>query len=152
MVSRLREYWFGILISLMVVVCLIFSLIVVLSPHSDGKMRGFAPCTYELAVRLSQQSGEGKLWGVAGAVTNANLCYVSVIREGVELWVQGKQSTPWANYMYEPEPFYEDANIEPISEDLLKANLLDDEDGEVVKLVDENANVEIIDGGQDEQK
>ena len=136
----------------MVVVCLIFSLIVVLSPHSDGKMRGFSPCTYELAISLSQQSGQGKLWGVVGAVTNANLCYVSVIREGVELWVKGKQSTPWANYMYEPAPFYEDENIEPYPDDLLKANLLDSDDGEVVQFVDENANVETVDGGQNEQK
>lgn len=152
MVSKLREYWFGILISLMVFVCLIFSLIVVLSPHSDGKMRGFAPCTYELAISLSQQTGEGKLWGVASAVTDANLCYASVIGKGVELWIKGKQSTPWANYMYEPEPFYEDASVEPFSEDLLRANLLDDEDGEVVKIVDENVNIETVEGGQDEQK
>ena len=137
MVNRLKEYWFGILMCFIVIVCLIYSLIVVMSPHSDGQMRGFAPCTYELAINLSQQGGQSKVWGVAGAVTQANLCYVGVIRKGVELWVKGKQPTPWANYMYEPESFYEDENVEPISKELLEANLLDDEEGEVVKIVDE---------------
>ena len=163
MVNKLKEYWFGILICFIVIACLIFSLLVVLSPHTDAKMRGFSPCTYELAIRLSQQSGEKKLWGVVGAVTDANLCYVSVIRKGVELWVKGEQSTPWANYMYEPEAFYDDENVEPLSEDLLKANLLNEDDSMVVKFIDEdvsnivdataseNTNVETVSEGSDEQ-
>ena len=146
-----------------VIVCLIYSLVVVMSPHSDGQMRGFAPCTYELAINLSHQGGQSKVWGVAGAVTKANLCYIGVIRNGVELWVKGKQPTPWANYMYEPEPFYEDENAEPISKELLEANLLDDDDGEVIKITDEkvaeavgstvveNVNVKNVGEGSDEQ-
>jgi hypothetical protein len=75
--------------------------------------------------------------------------------------VKGKQPTPWANYMYEPEPFYEDGEVEPISKELLEANLLDDEDGEVVKFVDEevsgssvseSVNVKNLGEVSDEQK
>ena len=146
-----------------VIVCLIYSVIVVMSPHSDGQMRGFAPCTYELAINLSQQGGQSKVWGVAGAVTQANLCYIGVMRNGVELWVKGKQPTPWANYMYEPEPFYEDGNIEPISKELLESNLLDDEKDKTMEIVvehlmeekdssvSESVNVEVAGEGSNEQ-
>lgn len=151
MVKKIKEYWFGILISLIVLVGLSFSLIIVLSPHADGKMRGFAPCTYALAINLSNQSGQNKMWGVVSAVTHANLCYAGVIREGVELWVKGKQSTPWANYIYEPEPFYDDKDVEPISEDLLKANVLDD-DGVKFEIVDDSSIVETINEVEYEQK
>lgn len=147
MVSKLREYWFGIFICLIVVVCLIYSSIVVLSPHSDGKMRGFAPCTYALAINLSQQGGQSKLWGVASAVTQANLCYIGIMRKGFELWMEGKQNTPWENYIYEPAPLYEDKNVEPLSKELLEANLLDSEE-----VIVDSSVVEIIDEVKNEQK
>ena len=47
----------------------------------------------------------------------------------MKLFVLGEQKTPWANYLFEPEvetsAFEEEG--EPFSEDLLKANLLDEE-------------------------
>lgn len=130
MVNKLKEYWFGILMFSIVIVCIVFTIIVALSPHSDSKMRGFSPCTLEFASKLSTESAKNKLWGVFGAVVDVNLCYAGIMRQGMELWIEGKQDRPWSNYIFEKEKeidnFYED--VEPFSKELIEANLLNEED------------------------
>ena len=37
------------------------------------------------------------------SIVQSSVCDADVIGEGVSLWVQGKQSTPWANYYFVPE-------------------------------------------------
>lgn len=129
MALKIREYWFGGLMALFVLVFLLFVAVVAAAPHNDAKMRGFAPCTYTMAEELSKASGERKVWEVMTAVGKGYVCYAGVMRQGAELWVAGKQPTPWANYMFEPDTFLaKPEESEPFSEDLLKANLFDEEE------------------------
>lgn len=129
MALKVREYWFGGVMTLVVVLFLLFVVIVAVAPHNDMKMRGFAPCTYQMAEELNASASGKKIWEVMSAVGGGYLCYAGVIRRGVSLWMERKQSTPWANYMFEPETYTATAEeSEPLSEDLLNANLLDDND------------------------
>ena len=92
-----------------------------------GKTSGFDQMVYDVNL-YSTQSDVG---GVLGAIAGSYVCYASVMGEGVKLWLNGKQSTPWANYFFKPETFRVPEEMsEPFSEDLLKANRLDDEDEE----------------------
>ena len=51
---------------------------------------------------------------------------MSVVADGVGLWLDGKQPAPWSNYFFESENFKIPPELsEPFSEDLLKANRLD---------------------------
>lgn len=129
MAVKIREYWFGGLMALFVVLFLLFVAIVATAPHNDAKMRGFAPCTYVMAEELSAAAGGRKVWEVMTVIGRGYLCYAGVMRKGVAFWVDGKQPTPWANYMFEPETYLAAPDeSEPFSEDLLKANLLDEEE------------------------
>lgn len=128
--NKIRDYWFGILLALMIFVWLSFIVIVAVAPHDDYRMRGFAPCTYTLAERLSTMTEEKRMSSVISYIGAAYSCYASVMREGLVLWSEGKQPTPWANYLfYAEDPFLIPAEeSEPLSEELLKANLLDEDD------------------------
>lgn len=131
MAVKIREYWFGELMALIVVLFLLFVTVVAVAPHHDMKMRGFAPCTMAVAEELNISASQKKIWEVMSAVGSGYLCYAAVMREGVSLWLDGEQTTPWANYMFEPETYVvSPEESEPLSEELLKANLLDEEDEE----------------------
>lgn len=129
MVKKIREYWFGIFLTSLVLVSLVFAFIVALSPHNDLKMRGFAPCTFQMADDLSKDTAKREIWSVFATITKTNLCYVKVIGKGMALWFEGKQSSPWANYMFEPLTFEaKPEESEPYSKDLLEANRFKDDD------------------------
>ena len=69
------------------------------------------------------------------------------MRQGAELWAEGKQSTPWANYLFKPETYVAAPDeSEPFSEDLLKANMLDEEEN--TTFGDNENNKENSDGGK----
>lgn len=113
--------------ALFVVLFLLFVAVVAAAPHNDAQMRGFAPCTYTMAEDLNAGAGSKKMWQVISAVSHGYLCYAGVMREGVELWAAGRQPTPWANYMFEAETYLaKSGESEPLSEELLEANRLDD--------------------------
>lgn len=128
----LRKYWFGILLGGLSFIFLMFVIIVAMAPHNDDQMRGFTPCTYQMAVRLNTVPAKGKVTSVLSAVSDAYLCYAEVVGEGVLLFFKGEQPTPWANYFFKVDDPYEipPEESEPFSEDLLKANLLDDDETE----------------------
>lgn len=129
MAVKIREYWFGGLMALFVVLFLLFVAIVATAPHNDARMRGFAPCTFVMAEELNAAAGERKIWEVMTVIGKGYLCYAGVMRLGAELWAEGKQPTPWANYMFTPETYLAlPDESEPFSEDLLKANLLDEDE------------------------
>ena len=131
MVEKIKEYWFGALLFVFSAVFLVFVGIVAAAPHDDLKMRGFAPCTYQMVYDVNLYSTQSDIGGVLGAIAGSYVCYASVMGGGVKLWLNGKQSTPWANYFFKPETFRVPEEMsEPFSEDLLKANRLDDEDEE----------------------
>lgn len=92
------------------------------------RMRGFAPCTHAMAKELTDDTAEHSLWYVSKTVTNGYVCYAKVMVEGAGLWIAGEQNTPWANYIFEAENYMiSPEDSEPFSENLLKANLLNED-------------------------
>lgn len=144
MVDKIKDYWFGILLFSFSVLFLIFVAIVAAAPHDDLKMRGFVPCTYQMAYEVNLYSSQSNIAGVLGAITESYICYASVMGEGVKLWWDGKQKKPWANYFFQPDTFKISEELsEPFSEDLLKANRLNDEEKhEIFESYQENRNKE----------
>ncbi len=125
--------------ALIAALCLLFVAVVASAPHNDAKMRGFAPCTYQMAEELSQAAGQHKMRNVITGVGRGYWCYVGVMRLGAVQWAAGKQPTPWANYLFEPETYLAaPGESEPFSEDLLKANMLDDDESGLMDVNDEN--------------
>ena len=135
MIKAFREHWFGLILSVMVLVCACFVLVDAIAPHGDAKMRGFTPCTYTMATELGQTGEAVKVIEVMKIVGRGFFCYGKVMKEGMSLFWHGKQKTPWANYLFEPEVVKDDFAgevTEPFSEDLLKANLLDEVEEELL--------------------
>ena len=144
MVKTIKEYWFGILLCTLSAIFLVFVAIVAAAPHDDLKMRGFAPCTFQMAYDLNLYSTQSDIAGVLGSIAESYVCYAAVMGEGVKLWLNGKQPTPWANYFFRPDTFKIPEELsEPFSEELLKANRLDDEEKhEIFESYQENQNRE----------
>lgn len=127
----LKEYWFGLLLFALIGFTALFLLVVVSAPHNDRKMRGFMPCTYAMAAELEAASQQRQFSDVFFTIFKSYVCYAGVMADGGRLWLEGKQKTPWANYLFESEtdPLAVPSEIsEPFSEELLKANLLDEDD------------------------
>jgi hypothetical protein len=105
--------------------------IISIAPHNDAKMRGFTPCTYEMGVKLSDPRMNVGLMYAFRVVMQSYVCYGEVIKDGVQLWLNGEIEKPWDNYLFEPEIWEVPSELEePFSDDLLRANKLDS-DGEV---------------------
>ena len=133
--------------ALFVLLFMLFVGVVASAPHNDAGMRGFAPCTFVMAEELNAAAGEHKVWEVMTVIGKGYLCYAGVMRQGAELWAEGKQSTPWANYLFKPETYVAVPDeSEPFSEDLLKANMLDEEEN--TTFGDNENNKENSDGGK----
>ena len=74
------------------------------------------------------QGAQRRIWGVLGAVGKSYCCYAGIVADGIGLWLDGKQPMPWSNYFFESDNFKVPPEMsEPFSEDLLQANLLDEE-------------------------
>lgn len=73
-----------------------------MSPRQDAKERGFIPCTKELVVAL-QMCQAGSLGCPFRLLVKDMGCNIGVVGTGFADWVKGKQSTPWANYLFEPQ-------------------------------------------------
>ncbi len=132
MVNKIRQYWFGFLLAVFMVGFLALSIIIAVAPHNDDKMRGFTPCTYEMANSISVYSAKRDIFGVIGAIYNSYKCYLDVMSEGFKNWYDDKQNTPWENYIFEPVSMeIPDELSEPFSEDLLKANKLNEKEGDI---------------------
>ena len=131
MIKFIKNYWFELLLGLCLVLFLLFSLVVGIAPHNDAKGRGFTKCTSEMIFVL-QQTDKLSVMKAVKMVGEGYWCYALVMKEGVTLFVEGKQKTPWSNYLFEEERFDDEQGDEGegFSQDLLKANLLNDkEDG-----------------------
>lgn len=139
MLKYFKEYWFVLLQVALIVFIALFLLVVVLAPHNDRKMRGFTPCTYVMAAELERASRQRQFSDVFFTIFKSYVCYAGVIADGGRLWLDGKQKTPWANFLFEPEtdPLTVPSEIsEPFSEELLKANLLDEDNRNVFGIDD----------------
>lgn len=126
MIKFIKECWFGLLLSLFVLVCLLLTVVIAIAPHNDAKMRGFTPCTYQLVLDFEQD--DIKATQALGAIGQVYMCYLGVMKDGLGLYLDKKQPTPWANYLFVPESVEEiPEEGEPFSDDLIKANMLDEE-------------------------
>lgn len=91
------------------------TIIVSLSPREDKQKRGFIPCTEQLADSISLCNGS--IWCTSKAIINNSICDTKIIISGVKLWINGKQKTPWSNYIFIPDlshidtPLYEETEI-----------------------------------------
>jgi hypothetical protein len=132
LVNKIRQYWFGGLLAIFMLLFLGMVIIIAIAPHNDEKMRGFTPCTYEMADNISIYSGQRQLLGVVGAIVNSYVCYFNVMEDGLNKWYNNEQDTPWDNYIFEPETMEVAKELsEPFSNELLKANKLNDESGDI---------------------
>lgn len=132
----MRDFWFELLLGLIVVLFLLFSVVIAVSVHDDAEGRGFTKCTSKMVMDI-QTADDFSLMRAIGLVGSGYLCYFSIIGEGAKLFIEHKQSTPWANYLFKPETNVSpDDENEGFSEDLPNANLLDDEESGSEKLWD----------------
>lgn len=101
------------------------TVVMYLSPRQDMQERGFIPCTKQLVVAL-QDCPAGKLGCPFKLLAKDMACNIGVVGTGAVAWVKGKQPTPWANYLFEPQlSEADDAFVAPIKQskemDTLKA-------------------------------
>lgn len=87
---------------IMILCALAYFTIVFISPRYDLQRRGFIPCTEKLADSV-EKCGRNNILCTLGAIWTDNMCNISVIWQGLNKWVRGEQSTPWSNYIFEPE-------------------------------------------------
>lgn len=96
-----------------------FAIALILSPKNDFKNRGFVACTKELVMNLGECES-GQFTCVLGSFYDDTKCNSTVIFKGFANWLKGKQSTPWSNYIFEPD--FQDMN-EPIDTESIKENM-----------------------------
>ncbi|MBR6355815.1 MAG: hypothetical protein IKR92_03065 [Alphaproteobacteria bacterium] len=78
------------------------TVVMYLSPRQDMQERGFIPCTKQLVIAL-QDCPTGKLGCPFKLLAEDMACNIGVVGTGAANWVKGKQPTPWANYLFEPQ-------------------------------------------------
>ena len=83
------------------------TIVMYLSPRQDARERGFIPCTKRLVTAL-QDCPAGKLGCPFKLLIKDMACNIGVVGTGAANWAKGKQPTPWANYLFEPEPYADD--------------------------------------------
>ncbi len=115
----LKQYWFGLLVTLVLLLAALLFLIVLLSPRQDNQRRGFIPCTENMAAELYDCNGRS--FCMLGAVLNNSLCDAGVVWTGVKEWSAGKQAAPWSNYFFTPDVSSED-EIAPEVEEFYREN------------------------------
>ena len=81
------------------------------SPRQDIKERGFIPCTKQLVINL-QKCKAGSIGCPFKLLATDMWCNINVVYRGAADWIVGKQPTPWANYLFEPEIYYDAANAQ----------------------------------------
>ena len=96
MVKFIRLHWFGLCLGLLVLCFMLFTAIIAVAPHNDARMRGFTPCTYQMAVALQQNRTTPKSH-IFKIIGEGYWCYFRVIGEGIDRFVKNEQPTPWAN-------------------------------------------------------
>jgi len=100
--NYIKQHWFGMGISCFMAYFLLVFIMVAISPQSDGKNRGFLPCSQEQTEKIINCQ-KNKVLCVLSASVRGNICYMKVLNQGVWNFITGKQSRPWSNYLFEPE-------------------------------------------------
>ena len=73
-----------------------------MSPRRDAEERGFIKCTKKLVLDL-QMCKAGSLGCPFKLLIKDMGCNIGVVGTGFAGWLKGEQSTPWANYLFEPK-------------------------------------------------
>lgn len=100
--DKVFQYLYYTFLTLFTLFVIYLTTVLYLAPRNDKLERGFIPCTKELVFALSGcESGHLKcplklLW-------QDMKCNIGVITTGAKSWLKGKQPTPWANYLFEPQ-------------------------------------------------
>jgi len=90
-----------------------------LAPRQDVYDRGFIVCTRELVNNLSGCE-RGKIGCPLKFLWRDMKCNVGIIYTGAADWLKGKQKTPWANYLFEPQL------TAPEDQEIYQSNALND--------------------------
>lgn len=98
----IKHHWFGIIISLFVTAFMLVFVLVLISPRQDLQKRGFIPCTETMANELFACQ-DNKVFCMVKTILQNSWCDTKVIGDGLKLWANGEQKTPWANYIFTPE-------------------------------------------------
>src|SRR5574344_1083757 len=99
----LKHHWFGFLISVIMLFFVIIFVLVLFSPKSDIKKRGFISCTDSMADSMLSCPTKGKIWCMLKSISANTLCESKVVLVGFSSWIKGEQPRPWSNYLFEPE-------------------------------------------------
>lgn len=99
--DRIFQYLYYIVLSALLGFVIYLTAMLYISPRQDAQERGFIPCTKELVYELSGCE-RGKLGCAAKHLWRDMKCNVGVIYAGAKMWIKGEQTTPWANYLFEP--------------------------------------------------
>ncbi len=97
----LITHWFGILMSMFVIIIILYCTAILLSPRVDSKNRGFIPCSQKLLTDI--YSCQNKVGCTIKAALNNTACDFKIMGQGISLWIKGEQGAPWSNYIFEPE-------------------------------------------------
>ena len=116
----IRRYWFGSLMFFIIGCFLLLFVLLIISPKQDAKGRGFIKCTQEMVDNLS--TCNKKFYCSIMAVIKNTTCDVDVVIEGISLWIDKKQPTPWSNYIFEPQTDASSFFDEEERAEYLKAN------------------------------
>ena len=111
MFKFIKKYWFAIIMAVCSILYLVVFLLVLFSPKTDKLNRGFIPCTTEMARSILEEREKGSFELVKIIIKNT-YCDAKVVGNGLVKWVKGEQSSPWANYLFEPVPVFEEENAE----------------------------------------
>lgn len=79
---------------------LVFILVLV-SPRVDAQNRGFVACTKQMAENLVECNNK-KICMITKILDNT-LCDIKVITDGIKFWINGEQSSPFANYIFKEQ-------------------------------------------------
>ncbi len=111
MFKFIKKYWFAIIMAVCCILYLAVFLLVLFSPKTDKLNRGFIPCTTEMARSILEERENGSFELVKIIIKNT-YCDAKVVGNGLVKWLKGEQSSPWANYLFEPVPLFEEENAE----------------------------------------
>ena len=105
--EKIFKYLYYCCLAALIFGVLYLSTVMYLSPRQDMRDRGFIPCTKQLVFGLSGCQS-GKIGCPLKLLWQDMKCNIKVVGVGFKNWATGKQSTPWANYLFEPELYVED--------------------------------------------
>ena len=98
----IKKNWFGIFVTFLVLIGMVVSILVFISPKQDAKRRGFIPCTENFVISFNSCDKDSQYTCLLKEILKNSWCDAKVIGEGMSLWVKGEQSAPWSNYIFKP--------------------------------------------------